>query len=97
MIRAKGVLLGLQVGLEDRLQDQHRGHLHHAILDARNAQRPLLAIRFGNGHASDRLGAVLLSEFFRQFAQPLEQAVFFDAPEGPTVHARAPPFSRHRV
>ena len=43
--RAVGVLFRLQVGLEDRLQDQHRRHLHHAIFDARNAQRPLLAIR----------------------------------------------------
>ena len=36
-VRAVGVLLRLQVGLEDRLQDQHRRHLRHAIAYARNA------------------------------------------------------------
>ena len=69
--RAIGVLLRLQVGLEDRLQDQHRRHLHHAVLDARNAQRPLLAIRFRDVHAPDRLRLIRsLPEFFRQFVQP---------------------------
>ena len=43
--RPVGVLLRLQVGLEDRLQDQHRRHLHHAVTDRRNAQRPLFAVR----------------------------------------------------
>src|SRR5512135_88372 len=56
--RAIPVLLRLQVGLEDGLQDQHRRHLRYAVLDARDAQRPLLAIRFRDGHASDRLGTV---------------------------------------
>ena len=37
MLWAVGVLFGLQVGLEDRLQDQHRSHLYHAIFDARNS------------------------------------------------------------
>ena len=69
--RAVGVLFRLQVGLEDRLQDQHDRHLHHTIFDARNAQRPLLAIPFGDVHASDRLGSIRsLPEFFRQFVQP---------------------------
>ena len=40
-LRAVGVLFRLQVGLEDRLQDQHRRHLHHAIFDARNAHSTL--------------------------------------------------------
>ena len=40
-----GVLLRLQVGLEDRLQDQHHRHLHHAVPDRTDPQRPLLAIR----------------------------------------------------
>ena len=69
------VLLRLQVGLEDRLQDQHRRHLRYAVHDARDAQRPLFAIRFRNVHASDRLGTVRsLAEVFRQFAQPTAQA-----------------------
>ena len=40
-----GVLLRLQVGLEDRLQDQHHGHLRHAVPDRTDPQRALLAIR----------------------------------------------------
>ena len=87
--RAIGVLLRLQVGLEDRLQDQHCRHLHHTVFDARNAQRPLLAIRFGDVHASDRLGSVrLVPEFFRQFVQPPVHAVRLDVREGLAVDPR---------
>jgi hypothetical protein len=39
--RAVGVLFRLQIGLEDRLQDQHRGHLHDTIFDARDAHSAL--------------------------------------------------------
>src|SRR3954470_16444373 len=39
--RAIPVLLRLQVGLEDRLQDQHRRHLRHPVHDARNAPSTL--------------------------------------------------------
>ena len=35
------VLLGLQVCLEDRPQDQNHGHLHHAIADTRDAHSAL--------------------------------------------------------
>src|SRR5262249_30710876 len=69
--RAVPVLLRLQVGLEDRLQAQHRRHLRYAVYDARDAQRPLLAIRFGDVHTPDRLGTVRpLLEVVRQFVQP---------------------------
>jgi hypothetical protein len=34
-------LFRLQVGLEDRLQDQHRSHLYHAIFYAGNSQSAL--------------------------------------------------------
>ena len=37
-----GVLLRLQVGLEDRLEDQHHGHLRHAIPNRTDPQRALL-------------------------------------------------------
>jgi hypothetical protein len=46
--RATGELFRLQVRLEDRLQDQNYRHQHDAILDARNAQRSLLAVRLGD-------------------------------------------------
>ena len=65
--RAVGVLFRLQVGLEDRLQDQHSSHLHHTIFDARNSQRPELAITFRYEHASDRFGTSFVPEFLRHF------------------------------
>jgi hypothetical protein len=34
-------LFRLQIGLEDRLQDQHCGHLRHAIFYARNSHSAL--------------------------------------------------------
>ena len=40
-LRTIRVLLWLQVRLEDRPQDQHRSHLHHAIANTRNSQRAL--------------------------------------------------------
>src|SRR5512135_3796201 len=39
--RAIPVLLRLQVGLEDGLQDQHRRHLRYAVLDARDPRSTL--------------------------------------------------------
>ena len=53
--RSVGVLLRLQVRLEDRLQDQHCCHLHHAVFNRRNPQRSLLAVRLGNVNPPDRL------------------------------------------
>jgi len=41
LARSVGVLLRLQVSLEDRLQDQHGSHLHHTILDRRDGQSEL--------------------------------------------------------
>jgi hypothetical protein len=35
------VLFRLQIGLEDRLQDQHSSHLHDTIFDARDTQSAL--------------------------------------------------------
>jgi site-specific DNA recombinase len=87
--RAIPVLLRLQVGLEDRLQDQHRCHLRYAVFNARNAQRPLLAIRFRDVHASDRLRIVgSFLEVLRQFVQPPVQAVGFDVLERLAVDPR---------
>ena len=40
--RPIGVLLRLQVGLEDRRQHQHRRRLRHPVPETRNAQRPEL-------------------------------------------------------
>jgi hypothetical protein len=82
-------LLRLQVGLEDRLQDQHRSHLHYTVLDARDPERPLLAIRFRDVHASDRSRDVRsLAEVIRQFVQPPVHAVGLDVLERLAVESR---------
>jgi hypothetical protein len=55
----------------------------------RNAQRPWLAIRFRDVHASDRLGTVRsLAEVVRQFVQPSVQAVRLDVLERLAVDPR---------
>src|SRR4030042_529851 len=77
-----GVLLRLQSGLENRLQDQYCRHLHHTILDRWDAQRSLLAVRLWDVHPPDRLGTIRLRpEFFRQFVAPSALAVRLDVLE----------------
>ena len=79
MVRAIRILLGLQVGLEDRLQDQQHGGLHHAVADRGNPQRPPLPVRFRQINPPDRLRLVpFRSQFLRQFAQPAFDAVLLD-------------------
>jgi hypothetical protein len=64
---AVGVLLRLEVGLEDRPKDDQRGSLYDTVSDRRDAQRPLLAVRFGDVNPPDGQGTVvLLAEAFRQ-------------------------------
>ncbi len=84
-----GVLLRLQVGLEDRLEDQHHGHLRHAIPDRTDPQRALLSIRFRSVHASHRSGAVRLRfQVRRQFVQPPVPPVPLDVLERLVVDPR---------
>ena len=77
---AVGVLLRLQVRLEDRLQDQHRRHLHHAVADRRNPQRSLLAVRLSvSTPAAPACGRyVFCLQFLRQFVQPRSTPVLLD-------------------
>ncbi len=85
------MLFRLQVGLEDRLQDQHSSHLHHAIFYARNSQRSELAITFRDEHASDRSGTIRsVLEFLRQFVQPPISAVRLDVRKALAVDPRCP-------
>jgi hypothetical protein len=82
-----GILLRLQVGLENGLQDHQHRHLHDTILDRWNAQRSLLAVRFGNVDPPDRLRTIrLLAELIRQLIQPLLLSVLLDVLEGLAVH-----------
>ena len=63
--------LRLQVSLENRFEDNHRGHLHDTIFDRWNSQRSLFSIGFGNPHTTDRTHVISFPpEFFRQFVQP---------------------------
>ncbi len=78
----------LQVGLEDRFQDQQRGGLHHAVADRGNPQRPLLPVRFRQVDPPDRLRLIpFRSQFLRQFVQPPLHAVLLDVLERLAVHA----------
>jgi hypothetical protein len=88
-VGAVGVLLRLQVGLEDRLQDQHRRHLHDTILDRWNAQRSCLAIRLWDMHPPH--GCRLIPPAFqllRQFIEPPVQPVLLDVLETLVIHTR---------
>ncbi len=85
------MLFRLQVGLEDRLQDQHSSHLYHAIFYAGNPERPELAVPFGDEHASDRSGTIRSTpELFRQFVQPPVSSIRLDVRKALAVDSRRP-------
>ena len=56
--RAKPVGTVQKISLKDRLNHQQHCHLHNTIPYAGDAQRPLLAVGFGNIDASHRFGPV---------------------------------------
>ena len=87
-LRPVGVLLRLQVGLEDRFQHQHRRHLHHAIPDRRDPQRPLLAVRLGDLHPPDRLRTIRLRSCSSSASSPSHRStpVRLDVLERLAVH-----------
>lgn len=83
------VLLRLQIGLEYRFEDQHCGHLHHAVADRGYPQRPLFTVRLRDPHAPDRLGSIRLCfQVSCQFLQPPLRSVFLDGREGLGIHSR---------
>ena len=85
------VLLRLHVGLEDRVEHQHRRRLHHAVTDRRNPQRSFSTVRFGRVRPQDGVGSVLLlPEILRQFAEPPFAPIGLDVLEALTVHAGNP-------
>ena len=56
-VRPVGVLLRLQVGLEDQRQHEHRRRLRHPVPYARNAQGPELPmLLLWNEHLPNRVG-----------------------------------------
>ena len=83
------ILLRLQIGLENRAQYLQHGHLHHAIRDRRNTQRPLFAIGLGDVSSTNRLRTIRLRpERLCQFAQPSLHTVGLDVRELLPVHPR---------
>src|SRR6185312_759882 len=89
VVRPVGVLLRRQVGLEDRLQDQHHRHLRHAVPDRTDPQRALLAIAFRDEYAAHGVRSIRpLLQFGRQFVEPSVAPVRLDVLEGPAVHPR---------
>jgi hypothetical protein len=91
---AVGVDFGWKVGVEDRLQHQHRCCHADPIPHGRDAQRPEFAVGLRDEHASDRLRSVcLLPERKRQFDQPPLDPRRFDVGKILAVHARCAPAS----
>ncbi len=52
----------LEVGLEDRFQQELGGGLDHEVPDGRNAERSLASIRFWDHHEPHRIGPVRLRD-----------------------------------
>ena len=79
----------LQVGLEDRLQHDLGGGLHHPVANGWNAERTLaIATGFGDHHTPHRIGPVRLrNQFLAQARQPSFQAFLLDLRKGYPVHA----------
>ena len=88
------------IRLEDRLNQQQEGHLHHAILDRRDAQWPHLAIGFGDVHTLHRrrpvgLAAQFLFNLTEESGYPvLGLSHLLDTYP---VHARCSIVGRHQV
>src|SRR5208337_5458326 len=52
--RAEAIRAGQKVLFVDRLQHHRHGALRHLVLEGRNAEHPLRAVRFGNVRPADR-------------------------------------------
>src|SRR5215831_4085075 len=84
-----GILLRLEIHIEDRLQHQHGCCLRDSISHCRYAQRPLLPIRLGDIYSPYRKRLIgSTSQLFRQFVQPTLPAVFLDVLESLLIHSR---------
>jgi len=84
-----GVEFRWKIGLEDRVQHQHRCRHADPIPHGRDAQRPEFAVGLWDEHASDRVRSVsLLPERKRQFAKPPLDPIRLDVREVLTVAPR---------
>ena len=84
-----GVLFWWKIGLEDRLQYQHRCCHADPIAQGRDAQRPKFAVGLRYEHSSDRVRPVgLLPDRKRQFAKPPLHPIRLDVRKILTVYTR---------
>ena len=88
-LRPIAVGRGVEIRLEDRLQHQLGGGLHHAVPDRRDTERPLAATGLRDHHPSHRCGSVRLrDQILPDRREPLLPAGRFDHGEGDPVDAR---------
>jgi hypothetical protein len=81
-LRSIGVLLRLQISLEDRLQDHQGSRLHDPVFDRGDAERSLRPIGFRDPYPPHGLRTIRsLPQFFRQFVQPPPPAILLDVRE----------------
>ena len=88
-LRPIAVGRGVEIRLEDRLQHQLGGGLHHPVPDRRDAERPLAAAGLRDHHPSHRRWPVgLLRQVLPDPGEPLLPACRLDHRERHPVHAR---------
>src|SRR6516162_9552670 len=85
-----GVLLGLQVGLENWFENQHCRHFRDSIFDHGNSERTLTAsAELVDHHPAYRLRLISSTfQLLRQFTQPSLHSVRLDVLELLEVYAR---------
>ena len=96
--RSVAIGSGFEVRLEDRLQHQFRGGLHHAVPDRRDAEWSLAAAGLRDHHPSHRLGLIRLGSQFRLDAgQPVLQPRRLDRREAHAINAWCALVGAHQV
>jgi hypothetical protein len=87
--RPIAVSVRFQIGLEDRLDHQLRGSLHHPVPDCRDTKRALAAVGLGDHHAPYRIGPIgPFTQYLSEARQPLLSPRRFDRRERHPVHPR---------
>ena len=74
-LRSESIGTIQEIRLEDRLQNQQRRRLHHAVFHRRDAQRTQLAVSLRNVHPPHRLRSVaFLLQLLLQFDQEIDKS-----------------------
>ena len=88
---------GIEVRLEDRLQHELGGALHHPVPDRRDAERPLAAAGLWDHYPPHRLRPIRLRDkLLPESAKPLLQPRRLDLRKGDPVHPWRTPLARAR-